>query len=112
MARSEMRERRRSGTSTEASFYGEVLKTLRRRGVKRSPEMTPAEFSQAAAGTLGPESTEALGTVTEAFCRLRYGRQALTEADRQEVVGAMERIDLLCKSRRARRKENNSKSQI
>ncbi len=85
------RKIRRPGTGT-AWFYSEMLKILRRKGLQRSQETTPYEFAYLAAALLGEQAGGSVASITEVFCRFRYGGNALDEGDRRRVREELDRL--------------------
>ncbi len=71
--------RRQGNKETSAVvFYERWLALLERRGVKRDPNLTPLEFAG------GLDFKPAL-FITRAYNRVRFGGQALTSAEFQEI---------------------------
>ena len=66
--------------------YVRALERLARRGRRRKPSQTPAEFAR------GLEPAEAAGTLTELFTRARYGFEELGEADLRAAERAAESL--------------------
>ena len=97
------RRRRRHAAVSSAAFYAEMLRTLERRGLKRAPETTPREFAHQAADLLGPPSAQPLTTITENFCRLRYGRRTPSDQDRQTLRDALDRLSEISRARARQR---------
>ena len=86
-----LRRGRRPGEPREG-FYRRLLVLLRRRGFRREPSVTPREFARAVIAR-GGERYRSVETVTEAFCRVRYGGERLTAADRAAVHGALTELE-------------------
>lgn len=93
------RPRRMAQPRAGVAFYRRMEAILRRRGFRRDPGATPLEFAHAVVAAGGP-SYEPAEAVTEAFCRVRYGRRRLTHAERAEVARALHTL------RTARRRRN------
>lgn len=66
-------------------FYERMTATLAGRGIKRRADQTPLEFAE----TVG---TPEVLAVTRAYNRVRYGAQALTRAEAEEVERHLQRI--------------------
>jgi transglutaminase-like putative cysteine protease len=77
--------RTRQPAQTEAAaiiFYQRLLALLERRGIRRTPDLTPLEFAS------GLDFPPALA-ITRAYNRVRFGGQALSPAEQQEIEGAL-----------------------
>ena len=66
-------------------FYERMTAALAGRGIKRRADQTPLEFAE----TVG---TPEVLAVTRAYNRVRYGAQALTRAEAEEVERHLQRI--------------------
>lgn len=86
-----LRGRRRPGEPS-VGFYRRQLELLRRRGFRRGASTTPHEFARAVIAE-GGEPYRPVETVTDAFCRVRYGGQRLTAADRAAVHRALAALE-------------------
>ncbi len=86
------RRRGRHSSLGSAWFYVEMLKMLRRQGLRRRPETTPNEFARLAVERLGPESVAPVTSITDVFCRIRYGGRTLSDPDHR---GLREQLDQL-----------------
>jgi transglutaminase-like putative cysteine protease len=97
--------RARPGGDKTLRFYQELLTILRRKGLTRPPHATPREFAQTAAGQLrdanedAPAVLSALNTVTDSYCRARFGGYDLTETEWRQV---REALSLLARARGVR----------
>ena len=90
--------RRRLSSTSSTWFYGEMLKLLRRRGLRRAPEVTPHEFAEEAVARLGSEAAPPVNGITDRFCRLRYGGRRLRDEDRQDLRQELEDLRVLVAS--------------
>ena len=88
----EKRRQKRWGGQGSTWFYVEMIKMLRKRGLRRSPEVTPAEFAELVRAQLSTEGAGAVRSITETFCRVRYGGGELDEETRREVKRELERL--------------------
>ncbi len=67
-------------------WYGEVLAALARRGVRKDPWLTPAEFGPEMADAY-PECSEAFEALTRAYEDVRYGSLQLDRAGLRRMDG-------------------------
>jgi len=67
-------------------LYVRTLEALARRGRRRAPSQTPAEFAR------GLEPADAAATLTELFTRARYGKEELGESDLASAERAAEAL--------------------
>jgi hypothetical protein len=81
-------------------LYRRLMLLLASAGLRRPPAETPREFARRAAEALlatGLESTtasEVPGAVVEGFYRVRFGRQALPEAEVRRLDSALELLEV------------------
>jgi hypothetical protein len=94
------RTRRRSARVSVA-FYGEMLRVLRRKGFRRRPHVTPAEFADEVL-TADAEALAPVGLLTRLFCEVRYGGRDLDTDQQTEIGLALKRL------RRARPRRRRS----
>ncbi|MBN1864057.1 MAG: DUF3488 domain-containing protein [Victivallales bacterium] len=74
-------------------FYSEMLHALARQKILRRANQTPFEFAKGIKDL--PESaTECVMTVTESFCRIKYGEAILSQKQLAETMDALGRINL------------------
>jgi len=71
--------------------YGDLLRWARRRGMPRAAWQTPREFGEFLAARR-PDARTDFVTLTEAFGRVRYGRQTLAEADALQIETSWQRL--------------------
>jgi transglutaminase-like putative cysteine protease len=87
-----LRSRDRASRVREAQhFYGRMLRALARRRLVRSPQQTPREFLAMAEELRTPQLAE-IRLVTQHFCDVRYGGNALepeAEAELKAAVAAV-----------------------
>ncbi len=76
------RERRR--LARELGFYFGMIDDLRRRGHRRASGQTPLEFADSLT-LLPPPAFDAVQELTDAFYRVRYGRERLTRDARHRL---------------------------
>ena len=69
-------------------FYERLLKALEKQGIKRELYQTPLEF----ASSVGVAEARA---ITNAYNRVRFGTEKLTQAERTEIEGLLSRIERL-----------------
>ena len=77
------------GNESEASrvdFYERLLKALEKQGIKRELYETPLEFASA----IGVNEAR---DITNAYNRVRFGEQKLSEAERTQIEGLLARIE-------------------
>lgn len=67
-------------------WYGEVLAALARRGVRKDPSLTPAEFGPEMTSAY-PECAEAFQALTRAYEDVRYGSLQLDRAGLRRMEG-------------------------
>jgi hypothetical protein len=86
--------KRRRGAAGRPSlaFYRRLDDILRKRGYRRAPAVTPAEFARHVLED-GGERYRPVAVVTEAFCRVRYGGQKLTSAERADIRHALAALE-------------------
>jgi len=72
--------------ATRVDFYERLLKALEKQGIKRELYQTPREF----ASTVGAHEATA---VTDAYNRVRFGEEKLTEAERAQIESLLSRIE-------------------
>jgi hypothetical protein len=72
-------------------WYAEALETLGRRGVRKDPWLTPAEFVPAVAEAY-PSCATAFGELTHAYEDVRYGNLRLDGAALDRLQGDVEHI--------------------
>jgi hypothetical protein len=86
--------KRRRGTSGRPSlaFYRRLDDILRKRGYRREPAVTPAEFARHVIDD-GGDRYRPVAVVTEAFCRVRYGGQKLTSGERADIRHALAALE-------------------
>jgi transglutaminase-like putative cysteine protease len=78
-----------SQTKPEASaviFYRRLLDLLERRGIQRNPNLTPLEFASGL-------DLQAVLSLTRTYNRVRYGGQALSSKEREEVEQELSRLE-------------------
>lgn len=71
---------------TRVEFYERLLRALEKQGIKRELYQTPLEFASA----LG--AIEA-GAITDAYNRVRFGEQKLSDAEREQIENLLARIE-------------------
>ncbi len=74
----------------EAAFYEQLLERLARLGYAKPGHQTPREFARelaAQSADLAP-----VGELVEAFYKVQFGRQALSQADRETVEGLLDKL--------------------
>jgi transglutaminase-like putative cysteine protease len=103
---SRLRLRRRGWASGRTvPFYEEMLRILRRKGLRRPEHATPREFARAAGTRIAASGEEvavvrgALELVTDLFCKVRFGGYELTDSQRRQVRQALR---VLARADRAR----------
>jgi hypothetical protein len=77
------------GDESEASrvgFYERLLKALEKQGIKRELYETPLEFASA----VGVNEAR---DITNAYNRVRFGEEKLSEAERNQIEGLLSRIE-------------------
>ncbi len=83
------RRRSRGVPAPSVPFYAEMLRVLRRRGFRRAPAMTPREFADVVFRDGSPELAAPIGTLTDLFCRARYGAASLEPAETEGAAAAL-----------------------
>jgi hypothetical protein len=78
--------RQANGDASSVLFYERLLALLARRGVKREPDLTPLEFAS------GLDLKPALA-ITQAYNRVRFGRQQLSPAELKDIERALEQLE-------------------
>jgi len=79
-------------------FYEDLLKILRRKGIVRRPSSAPRQLARRAADRLGetndnPRALQsALNTITDLYCRSRFGSHTLTDEERETTKRALRTI--------------------
>ena len=79
-------EKSSDADSTSVDFYRRLLKALEKQGIKRELYQTPLEFASAAG------MSEA-NMITNAYNRVRFGREQLTAVDRQALNEILARLE-------------------
>jgi len=78
-----------TGSETETTrieFYERLLRALEKQGIKRELYQTPLEF----AATIGANEARA---ITDAYNRVRFGEERLSEAERSQIESLLTRIE-------------------
>lgn len=91
-----------------AGFYRRFLKIIQRHGLHKRSSQTPLEMAERAKAVLPAREVE---SVTDIFCRLRYGGRILSESDRQMIEECLRTLEG-CKnvtSAASGRKENRDR---
>jgi protein-glutamine gamma-glutamyltransferase len=79
-------EKTSNADSTSIDFYRRLLKALEKQGIKRELYQTPLEFASAA-------GVNEAKLVTNAYNRVRFGSEQLTEADRHALSEILKRLE-------------------
>jgi transglutaminase-like putative cysteine protease len=96
-------------TDRTLGFYRQFIALLRRKGLRRPPESTPRELARLAAEHLTAGSSDpqavvgALASVTDLFCRARYGGRELSDTEWRRV---QEALRVLSHARPAKRRRS------
>ena len=77
--------------ATRVEFYERLLKTLEKQGIRREFYQTPLEFASA----VGVNEARA---ITNAYNRVRFGEEKLTETERTQIEGLLGRVEQSRKS--------------
>ena len=72
--------------ATRVDFYERLLKALEKQGIKRELYQTPLEF----ASSIEPSEVRA---ITDAYNRVRFGEEKLSEAQRARIESLLARIE-------------------
>jgi protein-glutamine gamma-glutamyltransferase len=72
--------------ATRVEFYERLLKALEKQGIKRELYETPLEFASA----IGVNEAR---DITNAYNRVRFGEEKLSEAERTQIEGLLTRIE-------------------
>ena len=79
-------QRSAEAEATRVEFYERLLRALEKQGIKRELYQTPLEFASA----LGASEAEA---ITDAYNRVRFGEQKLSEAEATQIESLLARIE-------------------
>lgn len=71
---------------TRVEFYGRLLKALEKQGIKRELYQTPLEFVSVA-------GVSEARTITDAYNRVRFGEEELTESERTQIESLLAKIE-------------------
>lgn len=81
----------RQQMARQLGFYASMLIALDRRGIRRREHQTPREFAYSLS-FLPPRSYEAVGVLTEAFYRVRYGRERVDAERRKQLMKTLDAL--------------------
>lgn len=73
-------------------YYGKMLRALARQGHHRAPHQTPFEFLDGLRSRALPVERE-IETITQQFCRTRYGGRVLPENEQREIEAALKKVE-------------------
>ena len=73
-------------------FYQEMLSLLEKKGFRRQPNDTPAEFIQFIQKRIPQDIQADLNSLTEMFYRTRFGQYQLTEVDQAQIRDSLQRL--------------------
>ncbi|MEE8587497.1 MAG: DUF3488 and transglutaminase-like domain-containing protein [Acidobacteriota bacterium] len=89
---------RKKGAEIAPQYYLEMLYILERRGLRRRPSETPAEFARRAGSQI---RSQLPARITELYYRNRFGRHPLGPAHLTEIYGGLKTLRSLRALRRA-----------
>ena len=78
--------RERDSARSAIEFYERLIKLLEERGLKRTPDQTPLEFA-------GAISLSEAGVITDAYNRVRFGKQSLSSREVAEIEKILDAFD-------------------
>ncbi|GEM_PF-2403287 len=83
--------RRKEPVVEAQHFYGDLLRILRKQGLRRAPAETPFQFLGRLQKQEHPAASD-IAQVTQTFCNVAYGGQDLEPAEHRGVRSAIDRI--------------------
>jgi len=91
-------QRSRGRAARGRRFYRVLLRILERRGLQRAPSTTPREFAVQVGAPLraqtldGAVVADAVETITELYCRVRFGRYEMDAAEQSQVAESLQTV--------------------
>jgi hypothetical protein len=80
---------------TPVLFYREMLSILERKGFRRTPQATPAEFVKNVSEEIAPNYVAELLFLTDLFYHSRFGNYPLTPSEQAKVRISLQRLQQL-----------------